>query len=366
MNESTATRYQRLRRQAHVISLATGIGWLACVALTPLGGALAAGAAQLTSGWPDSVRPLVTLVVFVAILALVWEAVALPVTWQAAVRAQQLRRRQADVGALMAAQVREAVVGVALAIGGAGVLSMAVHVGGGAWWAVAGAATVPLSLAAGTLAAAALRTSGRSGLSRPDLATTIERVARHAADRPIAIHELDDEDDAAPTAAVTGLGARGSILISRVMVREWPDAEIGVIVAHELAHHVRRDLWRKAALDAVVATGALWVADWLGLVPQAGPADAAIDLATLPMLALVVWVLWFLSRPLRFAQSRAHERAADAWAVRVTGAPGALRAALRRMESRHLAEERPSRLTRWFFHRHPTVQERLTAIGESR
>jgi hypothetical protein len=29
------------------------------------------------------------------------------------------------------------------------------------------------------------------------------------------------------------------------------------------------------------------------------------------------------------------------------------------MAAHHLAEERPSALTRWFFHRHPTVEERI-------
>jgi len=33
--------------------------------------------------------------------------------------------------------------------------------------------------------------------------------------------------------------------------------------------------------------------------------------------------------------------------------------ALRRLGEAHLAEERPSRFARWFFHRHPTIEERL-------
>jgi Zn-dependent protease with chaperone function len=364
LNESTATRYQRLRRQAHVISLATGITWLACVGLTPLAVVMADGAAAVTAAWPDPWRPLATVGVFVTAIALVWEAVALPITWQAAVRAEQLRRRRADVGALVKAQLRDAALGVAFVVGAAAAVVVAVSAVGDRWWMMVGVATLPLSLAAGSLAAVALRQSSRLGVSRPDVAAALEQLTQHATGRTVAIHEVEEADDLVPTAAVTGLGTRGSILLSRSMVRDWPAAEIAVIVAHEMAHHVRRDLWRKAALDAAVAIVALWVSAQVVPIVGGPGVDGPIDVASLPLLALVVWSVWLLLRPVRLAQSRSHERAADRWAVRVTGAPAAMRAAIRRMESRHLAEERPSPWTRWFFHRHPTVAERLNAIGE--
>ncbi len=57
--------------------------------------------------------------------------------------------------------------------------------------------------------------------------------------------------------------------------------------------------------------------------------------------------------------SRWQERRADAFALELTGGAAEFRAALRRLAARHLVEERPSRLTRWLYHRHPTVAERL-------
>ena len=38
-------------------------------------------------------------------------------------------------------------------------------------------------------------------------------------------------------------------------------------------------------------------------------------------------------------------------------------AAVRRLSAQHLAEERPSTLTRWLFHRHPPVAERLESVA---
>ena len=51
--------------------------------------------------------------------------------------------------------------------------------------------------------------------------------------------------------------------------------------------------------------------------------------------------------------------AADAFALELTGRADAFQAAIRRLAAQHLAEERPSRLTRWLFHRHPSAAERL-------
>jgi STE24 endopeptidase len=86
----------------------------------------------------------------------------------------------------------------------------------------------------------------------------------------------------------------------------------------------------------------------------------AVDrLAALPALALVAGLIWLAATPLRHAQSRRHERRADAFALALTGGVDAFDAAIRRLGARHLADERPSAITRWLFYRHPSVGERL-------
>jgi hypothetical protein len=43
----------------------------------------------------------------------------------------------------------------------------------------------------------------------------------------------------------------------------------------------------------------------------------------------------------------------------LTGSAETFDTAIRRLGASHLAEERPGRWTRWLFHRHPSVAERL-------
>ena len=77
----------------------------------------------------------------------------------------------------------------------------------------------------------------------------------------------------------------------------------------------------------------------------------------------VAGAVWTLVTPARHALSRWHERRADQFALALTGQGEAFVAAIRRLAEQHLAEERPSRVTRWFTHRHPSIEERLAMAG---
>ena len=176
----------------------------------------------------------------------------------------------------------------------------------------------------------------------------------------LGLYEWRTGESTRATALVTGFGQTRRAVLALDAVRDWTDDEIEVVLAHELAHHKHYDLWRSLVLDALVLTMALWVADGAvqssaAVLGLAGPSD----LAALPLLALVVCGVWIGVTPIRHAQSRRHERRADRFALTLTGGVDAFSTAVRRLGARHLHEERPSALTRWLYHRHPSVEERL-------
>ena len=353
MNESTGTRYQRLRRTAQVVSLSVGAAWLSVVVFTPLGGGIARWAEQVSADW--------AFVLFVATLVLIWEVVALPVSLIATVQGER-RFRKSHIGlpALLVNRARDATTGIAIVLVGAWLIRLSIQWAGPWWWLAVGALGAPLLMVMTALAGVSVRVApGSRPLVRQALAERLSTLAQRACGHRVPVLEWADPV-AAPTALVTGIGRSGAILLSKEMVADWSDDEIAVVVAHELSHHARRDLWRKASLDALVTLLALWAAD--RVVATFGPPLGATHLASLmafPLIALTAWVMWSVLRPLRLAQSRAHEREADRYAIALTGNADAFRTAIRRMAAHHLAEERPSALTRWFFHRHPTVEERI-------
>jgi STE24 endopeptidase len=362
LNESKATRYQRLRRRTQVISLAAGFGLLLLIALTRTSDWLAGFAARLALGWPDAWRPVIATTVFVGALAFAAEIIAFPVSVFAASRASRRKRLEVNAGALMGAQARDALAGAAIALAVAGLVRLAMWAGGPWWWALASVMLACSTLVALGLLSLGLSLSGETRpLSRTSLIAPLAALAERACGRPVTVREWTSSPPGA-TAVITGVGRVGKVLLSTEMVRDWAEDEIAVVVAHELSHQAHHDLARKVAMDAALWCVSLGVAD--RVVSMWGPAlqvRSVTDLAALPLLALAAGAIWCLLRPLRLAQSRAQERRADRFALELTGNSEAFARALRRVGEAHLAEDRPSRLTRWFFHRHPTLEERLAA-----
>jgi STE24 endopeptidase len=63
--------------------------------------------------------------------------------------------------------------------------------------------------------------------------------------------------------------------------------------------------------------------------------------------------------PAAHAMSRAFERKADRFALRLTRNPGAFISAMRRLGAQNLAEDNPSKLAQWLFYSHPPVRDRI-------
>jgi Zn-dependent protease with chaperone function len=367
MNETKATRYQRLKRRAHVADVASGVILLVALALTPLGRVIAGWAYALAAPWPLPLQWPCAVVVFVGVTVLLWEAVALPAVLYLSLRVdRRFKGTDASVEGVVGAQAQATLVALTAAMVAATAIAFAVWLAGMWWWIAAGAMlAVALVGAARALPDLLVRVGEVRPVARRTLLTRLREVARRS-DVPVSdILEWQIGGPAATSALLTGLGRTRRVFVGSDMMRNWSDDEIVVVVAHELAHHVHRDLWRTLALNAGVLSLGLWIADIVIARTGGGLALAgAGDLAAWPLIALVAGAVWMATTPVRHAQSRVHERRADRFALRLTGEAEAFGAAIRRLSAQHLAEERPSPVIRWLFHRHPTVAERLQIAAE--
>ncbi len=349
MNESKASRYQRYRRRAESAGVVSGAAMLALVALTPLSRWLATGASGFGLGLPEAPREALALVIFVILVVVAWELAALPAMLYLGLRVdRRFANPSIAVEDVLAAQAHAALVALPAALVAGAALTLSVWVAGAWWWVMAGA------LLAGALVAALhglprllARLAEVRPIARPDLAARLNALAVQANVPVTGIEEMQLDEAERTTAIVAGAGRSRRIFVSSGLLRDWSDDEIAVIVAHELAHHAHRDLWRTLVVDASVLAIALFVADraLADVAPALGLAGPG-DVAALPFLTLVAGsglagpdaaaarALAAAGTARRRVRARAHRRRRRVFARRSAGSASAISSRIGRRSSR--------------------------------
>ena len=337
-------------------------GFIALDALAPVRTSLEQ--VLVRAGVPDPLLSTVVVAAYALAIGLTGEILAFPFIC----RAEWLLERRyglsrARFATWWGAHARTALVTSASWVVAAVVVYSAIGYWTTRWWLVVGAAfaagTVALAIFGPILLRPALRARP---LQRPELAARLEALARRAGAPIIGVHEWPAGETSRANAALVGVGSGRRVLLSDTLVEDYSDAEIEVVLAHELAHHVHRDIWKAIAFRAAVVCGACWVAQLMlvelgPILGLSGPADVA----GLPALALCVGTVVLAALPAANLQSRRHERRADRFALDVTGNYEAFVSGLRRLGTQHLAEERPTRFVKWCFYSHPPVADRVAA-----
>jgi STE24 endopeptidase len=359
-NEDKATRYHRLQRRASI--LATGAGSLLLLFLI-LSGASAALRSWITQ-FTDSFSLLVTI--YVVAIFVCYEATQIPFAYYQGVTLERRYGLSTERRAhWWMNQAKAAALGLSLAAPAALLLVALIRWSPERWWVLAAAAFVGIMVVLAQLAPVLLMPLfyDFKPLARPELVQRLMALAERAGARVLGVFEwrLSDRTRKA-NAALAGMGRTRRILLSDTLLAEHSDEEIEVILAHELAHHVHRDIWAAIALETVLIGLGFLAAD-RALTAMAGSFGLAGkgDVAALPVLLLAAGAVSILFLPIANGVSRVHERRADRYALRLTGNAPAFISAMKRLAAQNLAEERPSRMVEVLLHSHPSTQARIEA-----
>ena len=163
----------------------------------------------------------------------------------------------------------------------------------------------------------------------------------------------------AANAYVTGLGPTKRVVLFDTLLDRYGRDEIRVVVAHELAHVRNRDVLRSVAFAAITApTLALAVQrlSW-SLSSERGTAGA------LPAIALATGIVSTPMGVIANRMSRAVERRADDFSLRLSGAPEAFVSFERAIALQNVADLQPPRLLAALA-THPPTAERIGAALE--
>jgi STE24 endopeptidase len=367
MNEDKATRYQRLKRQAGILSfvwtvaLLVGLLWSGWT-LTLRTAAEAAAARLAPAAW---VTPL-SVVVYVVLLSVVSEVGGLPLAFYSGwILERRYGLSTERFRAWVADQAKAFGVGLALGAGAASILYWLIRVSPARWWIPAAIVFALLIVVLVNLAPVLLLPLfyRLKPLDRDALRGRLLGLADRAGARVLGAYEwgLADKTRKA-NAALAGIGSTRRILVSDTMLAEYSDDEIEVVLAHELAHHVHGDIWKGIVFEsALVLAGFYAAARVLDALAGRFQLRGVDDVAGLPLLTLAAGAVALVMVPVAHAMSRAYERRADRFALDLTKNPSAFISAMRRLGAQNLAEEDPSRIVQWLFYSHPPVRERIAA-----
>jgi STE24 endopeptidase len=361
VNEDKATRYHRLTRRASLLGTALGAAFLAVLLVTGASAALRNAASSLAGG-----SFFLTIVIYAALLVLLSEALQLPLSLY---QELGLERRYGLSTQSMAKWWLDWLKGGAVTLVFAAVASLIVFSllrwSPGGWWWLAAIAFSAVLIALAQLAPVLLMPLFYEvkPLERAALVDRLVALAERAGARVLGVFEwrLSDRTRKA-NAALAGIGRTRRILLSDTLLAEHSDDEIEVILAHELAHHVYRDIWSGIALEALLILGGFYLAD-LAITALAGSfgLTGKSDVALTPLLLLTAGGVSLVLMPVFNAFSRAHERRADRYALEMTRNVEAFVTAMKRLAAQNLAEERPSRLVEVLFYTHPPTAARVEA-----
>jgi STE24 endopeptidase len=161
-------------------------------------------------------------------------------------------------------------------------------------------------------------------------------------------------------AAVIGLGRSRRVVIADTLLAEFSPQEVDAVVAHELGHHVHRDVQRLLVGNAALIWIGLFIAS--RLTPAALPLLSVPSLVYVPgyaMLLFVVEVYFLVATPLLNWWSRRLESGADRFALQLTRDPAGFAGAMRRIGCQNLVELCPPRWSEVLLATHPALQRRI-------
>jgi STE24 endopeptidase len=243
---------------------------------------------------------------------------------------------------------------------GAGVVALTHRFPRG-WWAPAAAGSVVLGGGLAALAPVVLDPVFNDFAPLPD-GTARRDVLALARAAGVKVGEVFSVDASRRTTAanayVTGLGPTKRVVLFDTLLDRYDRDEVRGVVAHELSHVRHGDVPRGLAYTALVAGPAAFAVQRLSWALTPGREGTA---AALPGLALAAGIVTVPLGLIGSRMSRAIERRADDYSLKLSGAPAAFVSFERKISLQNVADVRPPRLLSRLAATHPPTVERIGA-----
>lgn len=244
-------------------------------------------------------------------------------------------------------------------------LYLALRITGDAWWLWAAGGLLVFNVLISNLAPILIMPLFNKfvplGEEHKDLEERLLNLAKRANTKVKGVFKFDmSKRTKSANAALTGIGNTRRIILGDTLINEFTPDEVETVLAHELGHHVHKDIPFLVGFGTLMTTlgfylaslGMNWAVDAFGFAGVSDP-------AAFPALGLILGAFGLLTMPLDNAFSRWRESMADDYALNSTGKHEAFASAFTRLANQNLGEVDPEKWVVFMFYSHPPLGERI-------
>ena len=199
----------------------------------------------------------------------------------------------------------------------------------------------------------------------PSLETKILALAERAGISGSRIYEVDKSvDSKALNAYVKGFLGTKRIVLYDTLLAQLDDEEVLAVMAHEMGHYALGHVTRSILLSSFVVFASLFLVDrsgrWLiGRNSARFGFDRLSDVASVPLLAILLQGTSLLLAPVALAYSRAQEHEADRFALELTRQNRSAARAFATLQRENLGVPWYSAFEKLWRSTHPSIGERI-------
>lgn len=199
------------------------------------------------------------------------------------------------------------------------------------------------------------------GDENKDLEERLLHLAKRANTKVRGVFKFDmSRRTKAANAALTGIGNTRRIVLGDTLINEFTADEIETVLAHELGHHIHKDIPFLIVSGTLLTTIGLFIASQaLNYAVTFFSFTSIADVAAFPALSIILGAYGLLTQPLENALSRWRENMADDYALESTGKHEAFASAFTRLANQNLGEIDPEKWVVFMFYSHPPLGERI-------
>jgi STE24 endopeptidase len=332
----------------------------------------------LLPGWSAALRdwltarsalfsnPWILIPTFLAIFGSIYSLIDLPLSYYSGfVLPHRFEQSTQSLKDWITDQLKGLAIGAPLGLLMVELLYLALRAAGDLWWLWTVAGLLVLNVLLSNLAPVLIMPIFNKyvplGVEHKDLAERLLLLAERAHTRVRGVYKFDmSRRTKSANAALTGMGNTRRIVLGDTLISEFTPDEIETVLAHELGHHVHRDILLLIAFGTVSTLIGFYLAslamNWA--VARFGFMGVS-DIAAFPALALILGLYGLVTSPIDNALSRWRERLADEYALSATGKNEAFASAFVRLANQNLGEVDPEPWVVFMFYSHPPLAERI-------